>query len=360
MVKYIVLFVFFVGQIQAQVVNTATLDTSGGEKIGKITIGGYIDSYIGYSTTQNSAKEVPYFVSSNQHQNFNINLAYLDLRLNTERVRARLVPGFGTYINSNYVYEQGSLKHLVEANVGIKLFKSKKIWLDMGVLGSPYTNESAISKDHAMYTRSLAPEYVPYYLCGAKLTVPTSESTTVYLYILNGWQQIQDMNEQKSFGSQVEWRIHKHHLLNWNTYFGNERSPLNPDYRMRYFTDIYWLYNSGKHFSLSSCAYIGKQDVMHEKSKVWFQGNIIAKYQFNPTLSLGARAEYFSDPKQAVVMSLNDTKFNVYSGGLCLNWHVSNHAMLRLDGRSFFSQKHVFSTDTKQMYWVTSNITVWF
>ncbi|NJN00112.1 MAG: outer membrane beta-barrel protein, partial [Phormidesmis sp. RL_2_1] len=53
-----------------------------------------------------------------------------------------------------------------------QLFKNKQIWLDAGVFGSPYTNESAISKDHLMYTRSFAPEYVPYYLAGVKLSVP--------------------------------------------------------------------------------------------------------------------------------------------------------------------------------------------
>ncbi len=145
----------------SQVVNTGVMDTSNFNYQGKVTVNGYIDSYYGYDFNKPASKERPYFVSMARHNEFNINLAYIDVKYSSARLRARFVPGFGTYINANYAAEPGVLKNIVEGNIGVKLFPDKNIWIDAGVFGSPYTNESAISKDHLMFSRSFAPEYVP-------------------------------------------------------------------------------------------------------------------------------------------------------------------------------------------------------
>lgn len=182
----------------SQVVNTATMDTLETTVIGHVAIGGYVDSYYGYNFNKPADGANPYFVSSARHNELTINLAYVDVRYRSRYMRVRFVPGFGTYMDANYKNEPGSLKNMVEANVGVLVSEKKKIWIDIGVLGSPYTNESAISKDHLMYTRSFAPENVPYYVTGAKLTVPLSTKLNAYFYVMNGWQVIQDNNTAKS------------------------------------------------------------------------------------------------------------------------------------------------------------------
>lgn len=124
------------------------MDSSDFKVKGKVTVEGYVDGYYAYNFNQPEHGDQPYFVSMARHNEVNINLAFVDVKYSSSRVRARMVPGFGTYVNSNYARETGLLKNLIEANVGIRIFKTKGIWLDVGVLGSPYTNESAISKDH--------------------------------------------------------------------------------------------------------------------------------------------------------------------------------------------------------------------
>ena len=66
----------------AQVTNTATLDTIGGEQIGKLRISGYIDTYYGYNFNNPASNAVPYMVSMHRNNEVNINLAYIDLRYN--------------------------------------------------------------------------------------------------------------------------------------------------------------------------------------------------------------------------------------------------------------------------------------
>jgi len=341
------------------------MDTLGGEKIKNVTIGGYIDTYFAYDFNQPKNGTVPYFVSSANHNDFSINLAYLDLRYTTNRIRARIVPGFGSYMDANYTNEKGLFKHVVEASVGICLSKKRNIWLESGVLGSPFTNESAISKDHFMYTRSLAPEYVPYYLSGVKLSIPLNDKWNIYTYILNGWQQITDQNNGKSIATQIEFRPNENHLFNWNTYVGDERSISNPAFRMRYFSDIYWIASPSKKFSFISCVYAGMQTMAKQKEAFWWQANLSGKWKFSDVHSLAGRIEYFNDPQNCMISNqYMNQKVGIFSAGLCYNVAIQEHALFRLDARQLYTQYPTFtnqiSTHANNAFVLTGNVTVWF
>lgn len=372
--KNIISFLLFLavsGLCRAQVVNTGVSDTLSGNKLGDISIGGYIDAYYGFNFNAPATGDVPYFVSMGRHNEANINLVMLDLRYTHERLRARFAPGFGTYTNANYAAEPGALKYIIEANAGLKLFKKKDIWLDFGVFGSPYTNESCVSRDHLMYTRSLAPEYVPYYLAGAKLTLPLHKKWTAYLYFLNGWQQIQDQNKGKSLGTQVEFRPNDKNLINWDVYIGDERSAAAPENRMRYFTDIYWIHNPNGKFSMTACAYIGVQQrrdslTQDKSSHIWWQANAIGRYSFTKKVSLSGRLEYFDDRSSVQIVNINNplAGFRTMSGGLCLNVKLFDNAMFRVEGRQFYSLSDAFKTPSgaasKHSTWLIGNMTIWF
>ncbi|MDB5274145.1 MAG: hypothetical protein JWO58_2512 [Chitinophagaceae bacterium] len=356
--------------VYSQVSNTGVMDTTGGEHLNKITVGAYIDGYYGFNTAQPRTGNIAYFVNMNRHNEATINLAYIDVRFNDRRLRGRFVPGFGTYMNANYSAEQGLLKNIVEASAGVKIFDKKNIWIDFGILGSPYTNESAISRDHLMYTRSLGAENVPYYLAGAKVTAPLSKKIIGYLYLLNGWQQIQDQNTGKSIGTQLEYRPNNKNLINWNTYIGDESSLIHPDYRTRYFTDLYWIYNPDGKLSITSCAYIGiqeKKDTIKNTitGDVWWQANFTARVKVSSKVSLSGRVEYFNDPHQVMISPItNASGFNTSSAGLCLNVKLFEYAMYRIETRYFLSDKEIYQTDTGSSTntnaWFISNLTLWF
>jgi hypothetical protein len=354
--------------ILAQVSNTGIIDTLNGTKIDKLTIGGYLDMYYGGTFSKTQENNIPYFVSMSRNNEATINLAYLDLRYQNDNVRARFVPGFGSYMDANYATESGTIKNIVEGSIGVKLSKKRDIWLDAGILGSPYTNESAISKDHLMYTRSLAPEYVPYYLAGAKLSFKLSNKINAYLYFLNGWQQIQDNNSGKSVGTQLEFRPNNYNLFNWNTYIGDERSENLTNYRMRYFTDFYWIYNKNK-VSVTSCFYIGNQKKIEFDStssdNIWWQMNFMSKYFFTNKLSLAGRLEYFNDNQNVFVQSItSENGFKTFSGGLCVSLKLNENAIFRLEGRHFISGENIFIdknyNESNQMNWFITNLTIWF
>lgn len=359
---------YFSSLSEAQVTNTATLDTTGGQQIGNTSIGAYLDMYYGYNLNEPPGKKIPYMVSMADHHQLNINLGFIDIRYQSDKMRARFVPGFGTYTRDNYALEPLALRNLIEASAGLRLSEKKNIWMDAGILGSPYTNESAISKDHLMYSRSLAPEYVPYYLAGIKFSFPLSGKLNFYLYLLNGWQQIDDFNNGKSVGTQLEYRPNPNNLINWNTYAGDERSTINASYRNRYFTDVFWIFDAGKKWSFTSCVYAGRQEIKNSAGNTdphyWWQANFIAQYRLIEPLSISGRVEYFSDPDQIMLDALDTTGFNGGSAGLCINYRPVKNAMVRLEARQFLTKDFQFYLhDThaaNYMTWLLCGFTVWF
>ena len=367
-----VLVLVFVSENHAQVANTGLMDTTSGLKIGNVSLGVYMDVYYGFNFNQPKSKQNNYFVSSNQHNSFQLNLAYLDLKFSDKRVRAHFVPAFGTYMNANYASEKGATKFILEGNIGVKLFKKKNIWLDAGVLGSPYTNESAVSKDHLMYSRSLSAEYVPYFLSGIKLSFPLGEKFTFYTYLVNGWQQIADKNDQKSIGTQLEYRPNKYHLVNWDTYVGNENMLTSFKDKMRYFSDIYWIFEKKK-WKITSCAYAGIQEFKEtwnpqSSYKYWWQANFIARYKLSENLSLSARTEFFNDPNNAVVPYILPSYYNLgfqcFSSGLSLGYAITDKCIFRIEGRFFQAGNEAFirsnGTRTETEFQGFANLSIWF
>jgi hypothetical protein len=367
---YLALFLLFLVSSAsiAQIVNPGISDSYDSLENGKISIGGLVDTYYGFDFNSPNSKNRDYSVSSSRHNEFNINLTYLDIKYKNNRVRAHLVPGFGTYMNENYANEKGTAKNLVEANVGVKISKKREIWIDAGVLGSPYTNESAISKDHLMYTRSFAAENVPYYLSGIKLSIPINSKINIYGYLINGWQQIQDNNRFLSFGSQLEYRPNKKMLINWDTYVGNESSNYNNNFKIRYFTDVYMVYKPNERWGFTTCAYIGNQEVAQynarNKNQFWAQGNFTAAFYTKKSTFLSARIEYFTDQQASILQSMNfENKFSASSLSFAYNLNISSHALFRLENRFFYSDRKIFSVNSgykNSNNLLIANLTVWF
>jgi hypothetical protein len=368
-ILFLQIIVFFV--TKGQVVNTATIDTTDVALKGKLSVGGYIDTYFGYDHNQPIKNNHPYGVSSFRHNEFNVNLAFVDVKYASSRVRARFVPGFGTYMNANYAAEPATLRNIVEASIGVRLFKNKQIWLDAGVIGSPFTNESAISKDHLMYTRSLSAEYSPYYLTGVKLSFVLSNQLNFYTYVLNGWQNIQETNDGKAVATQLEYRPTSKLLLNWNTYVGSEKTDSTNTNRMRYFSDIYLIYNPEGKFSATACAYIGLQERIlpnrNNENALWGQVNVIGRYKITPILALSSRLEYFHDKDAVMIMSVVPTTPNGFRGGsasLCFNIQLLDNLLFRIEHRSFFTQDKMYlkgnGEAVNSCQWTVANMTAWF
>jgi len=169
-------------------------------------------------------------------------------------------------------------------------------------------------------------------------------------------------------GTQLEYRPNKKNLFNWNTYIGDESGKGN-SYLTRYFSDIYWIFAPNQKWNLTSCAYVGMQQIRLNSSDMdqlfWYNFNLQARYKFNDRHALSARAEYFSDPDEVVSsISGNGSGFTVYSGSMGYAFSPNAKSMLRFEGRYFQSENNRFydseNQNTNNMLWFCSSLTVWF
>jgi len=152
---------------------------------------------------------------------------------------------------TNLSSEPGLLKHLFEANAGVKISKNRNLWLDAGVMPSHIGFESAISKDCWTPTRSILAENTPYYENGIRLS-QTSKNEKVYasMFLLNGWQRtrILQSNLIPSLGTQISYKPTSALSINWGTFLGN----MKPDsiIQWRYLNNFYAVYQmTNKHWN---------------------------------------------------------------------------------------------------------------
>jgi hypothetical protein len=357
--------------LNAQVTNTAAIDTSYGETGAKLSIHGFIDTYYNFDFNQPRTLQTPYQVSSARHNELNINLAYADFRLHGENYRASFVPAFGTYMNANYANEPQTLQNLLEANAGILLHKERKIWLDVGVLNSPITNESPVSKDQLLYSRSIGAEFSPYFVTGARLSLPLDNEWTSSFYVLNGWQQTIALNSDKSYALQFEYRPSKQLLVDFNLFYGNaQNTNARNDFRNRTFMDCYFIYeNIQKTLGLSGDIYLGFQNTKDslniERQGRWYNANLQGKIAIDKEQSVAVRVEYFSDP-DLMVANLNTRANGFEVFGLTGSYQLKKYknTAFKLEFKSYQAKEAVFINElnqpTKYCTQLVGNFAIWF
>ena len=311
-----------------------------------ITISGYAEAYYSYDLNKPADNYRPGFIYSHNRSNeFNINLAFIKANYATERVRANLAVGAGTYVNANYAAEPGVLKNLYEANVGVKVSAKKNLWFDIGILPSHIGFESAISKDCRTVTRSLGAENSPYYESGAKLTYTTDNGKWLLSALaLNGWQRIQRVsgNSLMSWGTQIQFKPTDKVLLNYSTFLGTDK----PDsIRLwRYFHNLYSVIQLNDKLEATLGFDIGQEQVSKGKSKLntWYTPVVILRYAPVDQWAFAVRGEYYSDEHGVIVYTGTENGFKTSGVSANIDYLPVKNVALRLEGRTLSSKDKIF------------------
>ena len=303
-----------------------------------LEIHGGIDLYTGFQLNDIGNSQVPIYVSNNQLAGASINLALVEFTYKPRKnIRFQFSPGFGSYMNANYAGEKKYLRWIYEGYAGFKTSKKKDEWLDFGVFSSPYTYEFAKGWEQTFMTRALAPEYVPYYLLGARYKKKLSPTLQFTIYLLNGWQHIDFQKKIPSLGTQLEYTKSKHYV-SWTTYHGNEKSNINPLFGYRFFTEMSWIYTAKK-YKLLACGYLGMQEIL-SNYKPWGQLNFSAEYSLNTKLFLNGRIEHFIDPHNIQVYESLEPGFNFSGLSLGVRYCLSENLLFRCETKILSDNKN--------------------
>ena len=206
-----------------------------------ITLSAYAEAYYSFDLAQPDDHLRPgFFYSYNRHNEVNLNMGMIKLAYAKNNVRGNFSLMAGTYAQYNLAAEPELLRNVFEANAGVKLSKSKNLWLDAGIMPSHIGFESAIGKDCWNLTRSILADNTPYYEAGVRVSY-TSDNGKWYAsgLLLNGWQRIArvDGNNTPAFGTQLTYKPNSKTTLNWSTFVGNDKPDTVSQWRI--FNNLY-------------------------------------------------------------------------------------------------------------------------
>lgn len=316
-----------------------------------LVFSGYIEMYYSYDFDNSSNQNSPGFMYSYNRQNdVNLNLGFIKAAYQTDKVRSNLAIMTGTYANANLASEPGILKNIFEANAGVKLSKTKSLWLDAGVFTSHIGFESAIGKDCWNLTRSILADNSPYYESGVKLSY-TSNNNKWYLgaFILNGWQRIKRVsgNNTPSFGHQITFRPNSEITLNSSSFIGSDT----PDHnrKMRFFHNLYGQFQLSEKFGMILGFDIGAQQKSKGSSNynTWYSPVLLVQYAPVENINIAARAEYYSDVNGVIINTTTGNGFQTFGYSLNLDYQFSPKIIWRLEGRKFTSKDAIYTLNDK-------------
>ena len=312
-----------------------------------VTFSSYAEAYYTYDFNKPADNNRPgFFYSHNRHNEFNLNFGFVKAAYSADRVRANLALAAGTYMNANYSAEPGVLKNIYEANAGVKLSKTKNLWLDAGIMPSHIGFESAISKDCWNITRSILADNSPYFEAGAKITYTSNNNKWVLSAMaLNGWQRIQRVNGNSlmSWGTQIQFKPSSKVLLNYSTFIGTDK----PDSarQNRLFHNFYGIFNVTDKFGVTAGFDIGTEDKTPGSSEknTWYSPVVILKYSFNNKWAIAARAEHYNDKNGVIIATGSPNGFQTTGYSFNIDHSPSSNVLVRLEVRSLDSKDAIFS-----------------
>ncbi len=312
-----------------------------------VKFGAFIDGYYAYDMGRPPLIDRAFTTQAARHNEFNINLAFVEAKLQSPRVRARLALQAGTSVQSNYAGEYAvgvtsgpSLaRHIQEAVVGVQV--AKNLWVDGGIFFSHIGMEGYISRDNPTYTRSLAAEFTPYYESGVKLTWQPTTKLTLLGTVVNGWQNISENNQEKGVGLRVDFSLTSEAVISYYNFFGNEVSSS----RLRTLNGIGMKVMPQKRLTiLANIDYGTQQRAIASGTDTWYAGALIASATISDAVAINARVERYDDKSQVIVSTGTPNGFRISGMSFGVDTKVAPQTLWRTEIRGLKSRDAVFSS----------------
>jgi hypothetical protein len=319
----------------------------------KVTFGGFVDGYYAFDFNRPPNFDRAFTTQPARHNEFNINLAYVDAKLDAPRMRGRFALQTGTSVQANYAGEPRNgkvsgpdLAQLIqEAVVGVKI--ADKLWIDGGIFLSHIGMEDFISRDNPMYTRSLVADYSPYYESGAKLTWQATPTVAALFTVVNGWQNISETNSAKSVGMRVDYTPSSSTTVSYYNYLGDEAQDTAVHSQLRFYNGVGVKSSVTSQFLLFAEFDYGTQGRANGSgSASWYGGMLTGRYQTSTTAAIVARVERYQDDDQVIIQTGVADGFRANGVSIGLDVTPQPRVLWRTELRGFQGEKAIFPQHT--------------
>jgi hypothetical protein len=325
----------------------------------EIRFDAFVDTYYMYDFNSPGYNEKSHpFTQPLRHNEFNINLAHLELRLDGKNIRGALAIHTGTSVKANYAGEINNRElsqFIHEAWAGYRI--AKDLWVDAGIYSAPYGFESWLSRDNKTYSRSFVADFSPYYQTGVKLSWQASSSLSAAIHVINGWQNIAETNNSKAIGISLGYVPSSVLSFTYNNFIGNEQ-PDSIEGTTRFYNDLCTRFTASEHLEFDLTTDYGTQP-KDGSTRDWVGIALIGRYRFAETpYSVTLRGEYYKDKYQIIFSTGTPNGFDGF--GLSVNFDValSSKFLWRTEGRMLDAKFPVFPSKegsiTKTGFLVTS------
>jgi hypothetical protein len=334
-----------------------------------VTWSGFVDTYYAWDFNRPATLDRSLTTQPARHNEFNVNLAHVEVKVTGPRMRGRVALQAGTSVQSNYASELrlGSIsgpelaRHIQEAVVGVRAGRS--LWIDAGIYFSHIGQESWISRDNPTYTRSLIADYSPYYETGVRATWTASGKLTAQLHVLNGWQNISETNSSKALGVRLDYAASPHLALGYSNFIGNEAPDTVPS-RLRVFNELFALVTADQVNLWLTVDYGTQRRAPASGNSTWYGGAAIGRVKVSPTVAVSGRLERYVDPDGVIIVTGTANAFRVSGGSVGVDIAPAPGILWRMELRDFSARDPVFPTHasglTKRDGFVVSSLALSF
>jgi len=270
------------------------------------TFTGLFDGYYGYNFNKPSNQNnqfnngVPSRAFDINTQQFSLNYAELSIEKKATPVGFRFDFGFGDTARVVNSAEPSSadLEHIQQAFVSLS---KDNLQLDLGKFVTPLGAEVIETKDNWNYSRSLLFTYaIPFYHFGLRATYAASDKATIAAYVVNGWNNVRDLNAEKSLGLMATLKPSEKLTFTGNYLMGNE-SPDDNDNRRHMFDGVLTYAMSPKFSAMANYDY--GFDMLFGARRMWQGVAVYGKFNLNGMdtgLKIVPRYEWFYDKNAAM------------------------------------------------------------
>jgi hypothetical protein len=268
-------------------------------------VSGFVDTYYGYNFNRPPTNN-PVLNFDNQlrnfdtkHNQFSLNLIELALEskpTTDSRLGYRVDLNFGPATEIVHAPEPGGLgifRNLQQGYLSYLAPVGKGLQIDVGKYVTHHGNEVIETKDNWNYSRSfLFTLAIPYYHFGFRATYPLTDRISVMAGVNNGWNNVVENNNRRSYSVQLAVKPTDKITLIQNYTGGPEQLNNNDDWRHLY--DATLSYNATAKLGLAANYVYGKD--RFKGAGVHWQGIVgYLRYQVNDWLAFAPRFEYYDD-----------------------------------------------------------------
>ena len=315
-----------------------------------LTISGYADAYLAYSTDSLPTSEFQKFPTYAPRSNsVGLNIAQLSAAYKAEKIRALITLHYGDIPASSW---SGTYNMIQEANVGIRLHK--KVWLDAGFFRTHIGAEGLYPKENI--TSSIAPVTIfePYYQAGIKLTCQLAPKLEGRLYLLNGYNVFVDNNRKKSLGMLFTYAFDSASSLVYANYFGDDSFDPDTVRHNRFYNNLTFYYDKKKLRITAGLDYAIQQNsdlAGAGKTGMMIGGLLALRYAIRKQFNIYARSDFFRDRDGFLAGYYQDAAGHIkglktMAGTLGIEYKPYDNAYIRLEGRALQTYD-----DVKLFYW---------